>query len=498
MAYVIAIPLALLLGILAASPDELAFVLLATLLFCLALPLFVGWHHALLIVFWNSAFVAAFFPGQPTVLFLVAAFSFCVAMLNSMMGRKTFLPVPEMTRPILLLVAVVLGTACYRGGIGIKALGGSAFGGKDYALILDAVLGYFALTAGQIASSKSRKMVGMFFLSGTTSVLSNIVYTLGPAFYFFYYFVPSGFAVGQAASDYGLASSDRIQGLAPACINTFCFLLAIYGIRGLFNLAKPWRLFFLLITAGASFFTGFRSIVVLLSLIFAFQFYFEGLLRTRLLPVMVGISVCVCVSVLFFANRLPMAVQRAISFLPVNVDSAARADALGSSEWRFQMWAVVWKEVPKYLLIGKGYGIDPTELYLLSEASRSGGGISDYEIAMLAGDYHNGPLSVLVPFGVAGSVAFLWVLVAGGRVLSLNFHNGDARLRLINCTLLSFYLAECVTFFLVFGALSAQMYIFLGIVGFSVSLNGGVRRRSKAEPEISCILASPAFAVEVR
>jgi len=50
--------------------------------------------------------------------------------------------------------------------------------------------------------------------------------------------------------------------------------------------------------------------------------------------------------------------------------------------------------------------------------------------------------------------------------------------RRLNTVLLSYYLANCINFFLIFGALSSSLMIFLGICGFSVSLNGGVRRRT--------------------
>ena len=56
------------------------------------------------------------------------------------------------------------------------------------------------------------------------------------------------------------------------------------------------------------------------------------------------------------------------------------------------------------------------DLYLTFEAARTGL-ISNYEGAMLAGDYHNGPLSILMPFGMFGAIAFLWLLGAGLKVL---------------------------------------------------------------------------------
>src|SRR5580658_1842391 len=108
-AYIFAIPLALLLGILAASPDDFSFMLIGMLLFFLALPIFLRWHHALLIIFWNSAFIAFFLPSQPDFWLVFAAFSFGISALGHVMGRRPFHSVPEMTRPLFFLAAVVLG-----------------------------------------------------------------------------------------------------------------------------------------------------------------------------------------------------------------------------------------------------------------------------------------------------------------------------------------------------------------------------------------------------
>lgn len=495
-AYLFAIPLALLLGILAASPDEMTFMLIGMLLFFLALPLFLKWHHAILILFWNSAFSAFFLPGALDFWLVFAGISFGISLLGYVMGTRPFLSVPEMTRPILFFVAVVLGTAVYRGGIGIRALGGASQGGKYYVLILGAIIGYFALTGGRIAMAKSERMAGLYFLSGMTYVLSNLAYALGPAFFFLYYLVPSNFAISQVANDFGLTNIDRIQGLAPACVAGLCFLLVTYGVKGLFMWTKPWRFLLLCVVVGGDFFSGFRSSIMLCVLIFTFQFAFEGLLRTRLCLGLVALGVLGFLSLMFFANKLPMSVQRAVSFLPVNVDSSARVDALASSQWRFQMWSIVWKDVPKYLVVGKGYGMDPTEMEL-TKIAISMGILDNYEEALLAGDYHNGTLSVLIPFGVVGCMAFLWILVAGFRVLYSNYRYGEDRLRRVNTVLLSYYLAQAVSFFLIFGAINSQLFLFLGAVGLSVSLNRGMERKPKHMVEGERLDLPRAYAIEM-
>jgi hypothetical protein len=475
--YAIAAPLALILGYLVSSPDSFTFSLIGTLLFFFALPLFLKWHHVLLILFWNSVFNANFLPGHPDAWLAFAALSFGISFLNHIMFQKRFLRAPELTVPILFLAAVVLGTGWFRGGIGIRAFGGASYGGRNYLLILGAILGYFAFTAEPIPILKGRKMTGLFFLSGLSNGLSNIVYMMGPAFYFMYALVPMAAAIGQIGSETTSLNMTRITGMGQASIFALCLLLAFYGIRGLFDWSKPWRFIFLCLTLGAALSAGYRSAIAMFFLIFVFQFYFEGLLRMHYLPIIVGLAICGFIPILFFSRAMPATVQRAISFLPVNVDSDILEDTKASSEWRYEMWAEVWKEVPKYLIVGKGYSINPGEILAVNDAIRAGAA-SSFEGSMIAGDYHNGPLSIVVPFGIPGVLGFLWVLVRGYRVLSWNHRFGDARLRRINSALLSYYLAYCISFFFIFGAFNGQLYIFLGICGFSVSLNGGVKRRA--------------------
>ena len=482
IAYAIAIPLALILGYLVSSPGMFTFAVIGVLLFFLALPLFLKWHHVWLIVFWNSAFDAVVLPGSPHCWLLFAAMSFGISFLNHIVFQKKFLRAPELTRPLVFLTIVILGTAFYRGGIGIRALGGSAYGGRYYIFILLAIAGYFAFTAEPIPMAKSGKMAGLFFISGISFALSNLAYTLGPAFYFLYYFVSTDSAYVQAAGEFGMTSIERITSLQPACTAVLCFLLVRYGIRGLFDWGRPWRLLFLCVAVGASFFAGFRSAIILLVLIFSFQFYYEGLLRTRFLPIVVGLAICGFIPIVFFSESMPASVQRAISFLPVNVDSEVLEDAKGSSDWRFDMWAIVVKEVPKYLIIGKGYAIDPAELAMVNMANQMGVEAAPFEGQLIGGDYHNGPLSVIIPFGIFGMIGFIWVLIGGYRVLYSNYRYGEARLRRINCTLLSTYLAYCISFFFIFGALNSELPVFLGFCGLSVSLNGGVKRRVALKP----------------
>jgi hypothetical protein len=138
--------------------------------------------------------------------------------------------------------------------------------------------------------------------------------------------------------------------------------------------------------------------------------------------------------------------------------------------------------VPKYFFKGKGYALDPNDLYMAQQSANRGFGIQASS-ALVAGDYHNGPLSVLIPFGIFGFLAFGWVIIASIRLLYYYHRFGDPALQRVNTFLLATFLAKVALFVLIFGAISNDLFMFLGLVGLGVSLNGAPH--ASPEPEIS-------------
>jgi hypothetical protein len=183
-----------------------------------------------------------------------------------------------------------------------------------------------------------------------------------------------------------------------------------------------------------------------------------------------------------FADKLPLTVQRTLSFLPVEIDAQTRLSAQDSTEWRLDMWKATLPQVPKYFFKGKGYNVSGDELFLAQESAARGIG-ARWEGSALAGDYHSGPLSVLIPFGIWGLAAFVWLLAAGARFLYTNFRDGAPELRRINAFLLALFLARILFFVFVFGALSSEFYQFTGILGLSVALNVSSQRAKRPDDE---------------
>jgi len=472
--FALCLPLAVLLGYLLAEPLDLGSLAIVVLVLgVLSVPVLMHCYHPLLILTWNAAITPFFLPGSPFIWMLFAFIGFGFAVVNRLTSAdKPFIALPSINWSLIMLVGVVLGTAYLRGGMGMRIFGSGQQGGKGYIYIIAAILGYFALISQRIPKNRTGLAVGVFFLSGLTALVPNLAYLGGPSFEFLFYLFPPVYAMEQAIADYSVTHTlSRVLGMTYASIALYCWLLARYGLRGIFDARKPLRLLLFLTALLGSLFCGYRAYLLLCFITIASQFFAEKLFRLRfLLPV----GTCVLLlggGLALTSDRLPLVVQRSISFLPVPIDPTIRAGADSSSEWRLNMWRDALPMVPKYLLAGKGFGVDPTELDLALHGSSHGFGPS-YNWALVSGSYHSGPLTLIIPLGIWGFGAFAWFAIASIRYLYRNYRQGDPELQTINTFLFAFFVAHLVYYTFIFGHFFSDFFVFAGIVGLSASLNG--------------------------
>ncbi len=480
------LPLAVLLGYMLADIDDPASrVVVVAALSVLAVPVLMRWHHPLLILSWNMAAQPAL-PGHPHLWMVMALLSLFIAVLNrSINAEYQFAHVPALTRPLLAFTIVVLVTASMTGGIGLRIFGSSAVGGRCYFYILAAVAGFFALSSRGIPPGRGALYSALFFLPGLTALVSWLAGPLGSSASYLYLIFPpttqtDEFVVDPSA---GAAFGElRVAGAMAASLAVFCWLLARYGIIGVLSFSRPWRPALLLLSIMGGTFGGFRFTLVLMATILGILFFLEKLWRTRLVLVLAAVGVLGCAGLAAFSDRLPLTVQRSLSFLPIKIDPLTKAYAETSTQWRVDMWKTLLPEVPRYLLKGKGYSLSADDLFLAQMQSYRSGS-SSYEEHAFAGDYHNGPLSVLIPFGAIGLLTFGWLIFAGARFLYTMYREGAPELRRLNAFLLALYLARVLMFCFVFGSLYLELFYFTGILGFSVALNvAGKRQPGEIEP----------------
>ncbi|HEX7617642.1 MAG TPA: hypothetical protein VF480_02865, partial [Verrucomicrobiae bacterium] len=148
-------------------------------------------------------------------------------------------------------------------------------------------------------------------------------------------------------------------------------------------------------------------------------------------------------------------------------------------DWCFDMWKALLPQVPSHLLLGKGYAISQEDYQMMGQDATFRGINPAEQGLALSGDYHSGPLSVILPFGIWGAIAFLWFLIAGVWALHHNRLYGDPALQTVNTLLFTLFLTKVISFFFIVGALSNDIAGFAGYLGLSISLNGGICRPAR-------------------
>jgi hypothetical protein len=491
LVYGIVLPVAVIVGWMLSTPLHLESIsVVGGVIFILLLPTILAHHYAILIFSWNALLNAFFLPGKPYFWTLMVAINIgMMVMYRILQRRPLFIHVPSLTFSVIGIFLVVFVTAKLRGGIGVRALGSDTFGGKQYFYVFMSLLGYFALASRAIDFTKINRYTGLFFLSGVTGVVSHVIYFF-PTLYILYEVFPVGHAVSQYLADHAGAIS-RLTGFGGAASAVVYFLLARFGLKG--TLSKPvWAVLFV-VMIGLSMLGGFRSTLIFLIALCFFLFFVEGLLKTKWAAIAAVVALLSFTIAIPLAPKLPRAAQRVLSLIPsVEIDPVVRADAFASLDWRLRLWAAVLPEAPKYVWLGKGYALNPTDMFLTLQAVRRGFA-PDYGVSMQVGDYHNGPLSVFMTFGLPGSVVFLAFLIAMGRALYLNSRNGSPHLATINRFLFAFFIAKVVFFLSVFGSFHSDLPVLTGIAGLTVALNRGVCRYPSVQPQPRKASAEPPF-----
>ena len=348
----ICVPVALFLGTQLATPDDRTSLFWIAIAFSLLLmPVLIRWHHSLLIVCMGLPFIAFFLPGHPSFAFLLGGISLFISIVNQTLSKeRPFISCRAVALPLIFLTVVILITAELTGGIHGNAFGSKTLGASRYVAVFGAIMGYFALVAQPVPPKYAKTLAYCFVLSGAVAALHSLLLITGLN-------IPIVIAFFSDAINNGTGEAslvERYTGLEWAA-EAFCgFMIMRFGIRGIFDLHHPWRWLSFIVAFSLGLFGGYRSFVVIFIILFAVQFYFEKLYRSRLFFVFVLAGILASALILPFSDRLPLSVQRSISFLPVQLSPVAREDAFQSLDWRIDVWRLVLaQDVPKYFSSGK-------------------------------------------------------------------------------------------------------------------------------------------------
>jgi len=479
--YVVCVPLAIIVGYLLTNPMDYStlgvFGILALLLFS---PLLLRFHYPLLLFSWFSSTTVFFLMGAPNLWLVMVVLSLGISVLErTLSGQMQFIRVPQITWPLIAMIAVAIVTAEATGGVGLRVFGSAIYGGRKYIYLLIGIMSYFALTSRRIPPEKAGLYVALFFLGQITKIIGDL-FSIAPSWLYFVFWI---FPPSAYASDQFEVGVTRLGGVSSAASGIMLLMMARYGLRGILLSGKLWRPFLFVALFALVFLGGYRSTLFSIMLAFVMMFFMEGLHRTRLLPAFVLFGILATTAMIPLANKLPFTFQRTLAFLPLDLDQAAKQSAEDSTNWRFDMWKALLPQIPPHLLLGRGFAI-PTEEYnemmgMGGTALGTGRGIDPSQGALaLSYDYHNGMLSIVLCFGIWGVIAFLWFVFAGLRVTYLNFRYGDPALRTVNALLFILFFTQAGSYLSCMGGMQIALEIgfFLGYLGLSIALNNGVCR----------------------
>jgi hypothetical protein len=492
--YAVCVPLAIIIGYMLTNPlDYQSMGFIGVVAALLILPLLMKWHYPLLIFSWTAPFTLFFLPGRPTLFLAMVLVSLTISVVERILNReKHFVPMGGVGWPLLALLGVVIMTAELTGGIGLKAMGSAVYGGRKYVTLIIGILSFFAITAQPIPKNKANLYIFLFYAGTFLSFVSDF-YTLVPSpLRFIYQVIPmSDRGIDEMGNVQMQVGVTRLSGLAGTATAVYLWMLARYGIREIFLSGKLWRPAVLCLSFVLIFLGGFRSGIIGALMMFGLIFVMEKVHRTMLMLPIVLAAIMGGVALVPLAPHLPYTFQRALAFLPVNVDPAVRVDAEASTQWRLDMWQALLPTVPNYLLLGKGYSfsVETFNDYMGRDATFKSIDMADNPLA-LSSDFHSGPFSVVIPFGIWGVLAWLWYCGAGFRVIWRNHRYGDPKLRHLNLFLFAAFVAKCIVFLFIYGGIVDDVSGFGCLIGLSLALNHGVAR-PKPQPKPNLAASNP-------
>ncbi len=297
-------------------------------------------------------------------------------------------------------------------GSGFRLLGSSKWGGMVYVTHF-ALVAFFFFSRRFELSAKQLKVALLFMvlLAGISPIVDFLFIKTGGKLSMMYSFFRTvqfeALAEGMSAYRYGgvfrLFSAVSLGQLLPMLT---LVLLGAGKIRWpLALLLWCFSLFLILIS-------GYRSSVIILGL-FTLMYIFCGRWQAkwRWYFMLGGLTLLGYVGVIIFARDMPLTVQRIVSFLPlVEVKSEALASAVGTLEWRQELWKRAVLDIPRYFWMGKGFVFDSAEFDRILATVHWWADNIEYQI--WTRNYHNSMLSLMLDLGAFGAVTVVALIIS--------------------------------------------------------------------------------------
>jgi hypothetical protein len=318
---------------------------------------------------------------------------------------------------ILAINIAYLLTVWVRNPVGFNSMGGEMVGGRPYFTTFVAYLGYLVIrrvkaTVRLLYWLPALIILPHFFLD-LVNLVTQFYPNLGRAILPFY----TGVDISAIGTTVGIQDDTRLGALGKLGRTIIQSMVSYFPPATFFHpsryyLIVPFLAAFLMI--GLS---GFRSDLVGA----AASVGISSVLRRRKRDLMVyGAAGLVGIILISGAHQtgfsVPIPIQRALSFLPLNWDARAIQNADDTTKWRIEMWEEALKPnstIIRNKLLGDGFGFSALEWSIIRDETFGIGqgfvGAGGQEAFIIKGSFHSGPISSIRFVGYVGLALFMWL-----------------------------------------------------------------------------------------
>lgn len=418
-----------------------------------------------------------FLPLNFSMLELSIMYVLAYMVLQVVMGRQLSIRLgsPFVWLPLAPLLGIVLYHWIRSGDIGIRALGGSGWGGRTYFQILLYTLAIPILASFSGNSRRDFQWVPLVYFFGTlTDLIPNTLTTVVPGLAPYIFKVYSSVNTGAYGRELmgafgGEGGVERFRNFSFFGVASALVILSYFPFRSWLRPDRLWVIAGLILSLLLSAFSGFRSSIFNFGATAVTALWATARAKmVILLPVGLGALFLVAGSQGVVVSY-PLSMQRALTFLPGDWDKKALKDAESSTDWRKEMrelfFAEYFKKAP---LIGQGYHFDPVfslrefDLFMRITVLQVDDAYSQVRPFIERRQPHEGDIHLLLATGVFGLVFFsLFCLSVCGFSLWDIYRTPVAQVAPVQIWGAAILVQQSLSFFVVYGDLAPA----LGMIG---------------------------------
>ena len=435
------------------------------------------------------------FPGIPqglnVVHVMIAGFvAFIVA--RNIINKPQPFPHDTADRVLIAFMLVIAATAAVRG-LGIRALGGEAWGGMGYIKLW--LAGSFVLASRYVTLTNRQLRTAIFLMVflGLLPVFAQFLFMVSHGSIYQQYMFVEAYVGGlldslnAAESGRGVVRYHMLSGLSSTTL--MLGIVLIPGVTAFQRFGIALTVLGSLVLAGLSGFRGaFLLVIGTVVMIMLIQS------KNNRLPRLAGFLFLITAGLVLsypFLEHMPSSIQRTLSWLPgAKVPIDIKIEAMNSVTTRTRVWEMAWAEVPHYLWIGKGFTINPADLQSVTVRQ-------DWVLsAFLGHNYHSGPLTLLLDTGVFGFITGAGFMITSclSAYRRLRHVEKDPFLKRCYVFLLAQYIYAVPAYFLIFGDVRESfvtMFIRYALMG--VIINSSVAQDARTKASKAPVAPAPVF-----